>query len=87
MLFSTQDYNTRVYTYENDVPYAFSIPSFFGSGQRWYLMFRYDINKSLSLWIRIARTIYFNKETIGTSNERINGNTSSEAKIEIKIKI
>jgi hypothetical protein len=50
-------------------------------------MFRYDINKSLSLWIRIARTIYFNKETIGTSNERINGNTSSEAKIEIKIKI
>ncbi len=87
MLFSTQDYNTRVYTYENDVPYAFSIPSFFGSGQRWYLMFRYDINKSLSLWIRIARTIYFNKETIGTGNERINGNTSSEAKIEIKIKI
>ncbi|MDG2080270.1 MAG: hypothetical protein P8J47_00625 [Bacteroidales bacterium] len=87
MLFSTQDYDTRVYTYENDVPYAFSIPSFFGSGQRWYLMFRYDINKNLSLWFRIARTIYFNKETIGTGAERINGNTSSEAKIEIKIKV
>ena len=37
-LFSTGGYNSRIYTYENDVLYAFSVPSYFDNGQRVYLL-------------------------------------------------
>ncbi|MAE08040.1 MAG: hypothetical protein CL661_04695 [Bacteroidetes bacterium] len=84
-LFATDSYNSRIYTYENDVLYAFSVPSYFGNGQRWYLMLKWKIIPQLSMWLRFARTTYFNKNTVGTGNDLIDGNSKSEVKIELKI--
>ncbi len=86
-LFSTDSYNSRIYTYENDVLYAFSVPSYFNKGQRWYLMLKWKIRDNISMWIRFARTTYLNKETIGSGNDLIDGNSKSEIKIELKIKL
>jgi len=35
-LFNTPSYDTRIYAYESDVLYAFSIPGYYGQGQRMY---------------------------------------------------
>lgn len=86
-LFTTDTYNSRIYTYENDVLYAFSVPSYFGNGQRWYLMLKWKIIPRLSMWLRFARTTYFNKNTVGSGNDLIDGNSKSEVKVEIKIKL
>ena len=86
-LFSTDGYNSRIYTYENDVLYAFSVPSYFNKGQRWYLMLKWKIAPQVSMWLRFARTTYFNQNTIGSGNDLIDGNTKSEVKIEVKVKL
>ena len=56
--FDVQDWNTRIYTYENDVLYAFSIPATYGLGGRWYLNMRYKITDHLSLYARVSETVY-----------------------------
>ncbi|HAM10166.1 MAG: hypothetical protein A2X05_06905 [Bacteroidetes bacterium GWE2_41_25] len=37
-LFNTDDWDTRIYTYENDLLYSYSIPALYGRGSRSYLM-------------------------------------------------
>ena len=86
-LFSTDGYNSRIYTYENDVLYAFSVPSYFNNGQRVYLMLKWRIMPQISMWLRIARTTYFNQNTIGSGNDLIDGNSKSEVKVEVKIRL
>jgi hypothetical protein len=43
-LFNTDDWDTRIYTYENDLLYSFSIPALYGRGSRNYLMTEWKIN-------------------------------------------
>jgi hypothetical protein len=59
--FDAQNWNNRIYAYENDVLYAFSIPATYGQGARWYLNGRYKINSHFSLYLKVAETIYTGK--------------------------
>lgn len=86
-LFSTDSYNSRIYTYENDVLYAFSVPSYFNNGMRWYLMIKYKLSKNITIWVRYSATKYFNKNTIGSGNDIIEGNRKSEFKAQTIIKL
>ncbi len=43
--FETDGYNSRLYAYENDVLYGYSIPVFYDKGYRYYVNINYDINK------------------------------------------
>jgi hypothetical protein len=81
--FETDGYNSRIYAYENDVLYSYSIPAFFDKGFRYYLAFNYDLNKRISLWLRWAQTIYRDKKPIGSGPDEINGNKRSELKFQI----
>ena len=56
--FDVQDWSNRIYTYENDVLYAFSIPATYGLGGRWYVNMRYRISRQLSLYLRVSETVY-----------------------------
>ncbi len=55
-IFDTEDYDTRVYTYENDLFAAVSIPAFAGRGTRVYLNLRWRVNKWLQLETRMEQT-------------------------------
>lgn len=84
-LFDTDSYNTRIYAYENDILYAFSIPPYFNKGSRFYLNFRYKFNRSTSLYIRYALTHYSNLTKISSGNSEISGNKKSEIKLLLKL--
>jgi len=84
-IFDADDYDSRVYTYERDVLYVYSVPSFYNSGVRYYLLLRYDMSKHLSFWIRYAQTRYYNINTIGSGLEEINGNTKTDLSLQLKI--
>jgi len=86
-LFDTRSYDSRIYTYENDVLYAFTIPAYFDQGQRFYLMLRWKVIKQLDLWLRFARTTYFNRSTIGSGSDEIDGNHKTEVKVQVKFKL
>jgi len=81
--FETEGYDSRLYAYENDVLYSFSIPVFYDKGYRYYLNLNYDLNKNLTVWLRWAQTIYEGKNVIGTGLDEIEGKRRSEIKIQI----
>jgi hypothetical protein len=82
--FETDDYNSRIYAYENDVLYSYSIPAFFDKGFRYYLTLNYDLNKKTSLWFRVAQTIYRDRNTVGSGLDEIMGNKKTELKIQCR---
>ena len=72
-LFNTDDWNSRIYTYENDLLYSFSIPALAGEGSRSYIMAKWKIADLAELRIKYGMTSLL-----------INGN-SNENTDEIKI--
>ncbi len=80
--FETDSYDSRLYAFENDVLYSFSIPPSFGKGYRWYLNLNYNVSKHLSLWVRLAQTIMPDATTIGSGYDEINNNHRTEIKIQ-----
>lgn len=82
--FNTQSYNSRLYAYENDVLYASSFPMYYDRGIRSYLNVRWRISKQLDLWTRYALTNYFDRETVGSGLDEIEGNKRSELKLQIR---
>lgn len=85
-IFDAESYDSRVYTYENDVLYAFSIPAFSEKGTRLYLLAKWSITNDLTLWARIGQTWYANAQTIGTGLETIEGNKKTDVKIQLRWK-
>jgi hypothetical protein len=86
-VFNTDSYNTRIYTYENDVLNAYSVPPLYDKGTRTYLMVNYSINNKITLWLRFSQTWFAHKDIIGSGLNTINSNNKSEIKFQIRIKI
>lgn len=80
--FETEGYNSRIYAYENDLLYNYSIPALFGKGKRYYLNINYDVNASLSFWLKLSQTYYKDKSLIGSGLNEIQGNKLSEGKLQ-----
>ncbi|HEV7782572.1 MAG TPA: helix-hairpin-helix domain-containing protein [Chitinophagaceae bacterium] len=82
--FETDGYNSRIYAYENDVLYSYSIPAFFDQGFRYYLNLNYDLSKKISFWFRLAQTVYQNKNAVGSGLDEIPGNRRTELKAQVR---
>ena len=85
--FETEGYNSRMYAFENDVLYSFSIPVFYDKGFRYYLNLNYDVSKKLTVWLRWAQTVYTNKTSIGSGLDEIAGNKRSEVKVQVQYQL
>lgn len=82
--FDTESYNCRLYAYENDLLYNFSIPALSGKGVRSYFNAKYSLSSSVDFWIKLARTQYFNQNSIGTGLEEIIGDQKTELKFQMR---
>ena len=80
--FETDGYNSRLYAYENDVLYSFSIPLFYGKGYRYYLNINYDVTRKLTIWGRVAQHFFPDQQKTGSSLDEINKNHKTEVKIQ-----
>ncbi len=57
VIFDTPNYDARIYTYENDLFSAISIPGFAGRGSRYFVNLSWRINEWLRLESRFEQTI------------------------------
>jgi len=85
-IFDTDDFNSRIYAYENDILYEFYIPAYANKGSRFYVNLRYDVTRWLIAEFRIARTQYENLTEISSGNNQISGDTQTEAKAQLVFK-
>ncbi|MGE5107059.1 MAG: helix-hairpin-helix domain-containing protein [Sphingobacteriales bacterium] len=81
--FETDGFSSRIYAYENDVLYSFSIPAYYDKGWRYYFNASYSFNKKLQCWLRLAQVIYKNKYIIGSGLDDITGNHKTEIKAQL----
>ncbi|MFZ6051896.1 ComEA family DNA-binding protein [Halocola ammonii] len=85
-LFDTESFDSRIYSYESDLLYAFSIPAYFYRGSRVYAMVKWDVARGVDLWVRWSRWFYDNQENISTGLNQIDGQVKSELKMQLRVR-
>ncbi len=84
--FDSDNYASRIYAYENDILYSFSVPAFFNEGLRYYLNLRYRLNKVITFEARWEETRFLDIDQISSGNVQIKGNRRSRIKLQCQIK-
>lgn len=84
-VFDTDDYHSRIYAYEDDLLYVFSVPPYYSRGCRTYLNLKYSWNKT-DFWLKWARTEYFDKEQIGSGLQMIEGNHKTTLYFQMRVR-
>lgn len=83
-LFDISDYHARIYAYESDVLYAFSVPAYQGRGGRIYALINWKINPHIQMWFRISNTWYLDRNVISSGLEEIAGNKKPDARLQFR---
>jgi hypothetical protein len=88
----TDGYDSRIYAYENDVLYSYSIPAFFDKGFKYYVNVKgnwrvgknhpHQKGTAVQCWLRWSQSIYNNRKTTGTGLDEIMGNKKTEIKLQ-----
>lgn len=86
-LFDTDSWSSRLYAYESDVLYAFSVPAYYSKGVRWSFNIHTRIGNIFDIWFHIAQTRYIDKTSIGSGPATIEGSRQTDIKLQIKIQL
>jgi hypothetical protein len=81
--FNTDNFDSRIYAFEQDMVQGFSFSPLYDEGFRTYLLCRYDPFGKLSLRVRISQTSFLDKSVIGSGHDEINNNTRTEIKFQV----
>jgi len=85
-VFDTDSYDSRIYAYESDILYAFSIPAYYSKGSRTYFNLKYTLFNFMDIWLRYSQSYYSELDVVSSGLNQINGNTKSEVKVQVRIK-
>lgn len=82
--FRTDDYDSRIYSYEKDMPGAYSIPAYAGDGWRGYLMLHLPLARGLDAWLRLARTEWPGQSGSGSGLDEIAGAHRTDVRAQLR---
>jgi hypothetical protein len=85
--FDTDDYNSRLSSYEKKLLYVYNTPFLYGQGMRLSSVVRYHLTERFSLSAKIAWTHYFEGDTIGSDLEAIEGRNRIDLNLMGQLKI
>ncbi|MBI9062479.1 MAG: helix-hairpin-helix domain-containing protein [Marinilabiliaceae bacterium] len=84
--FDIEDYNSRIYMYEPDVLYAFTIPAYMDKGSRLIVNVKWVLTRDLKVWFRLAHSYYKGKQSLSSGWNEISGNEKTEGKIQVQFR-
>lgn len=82
--FKTASYDSRIYSFENDVLYSYTILPLQHTGFRSYINLQYSFKKSVDLWFRYSAYLYRGETTVGSGLDLIEGNKKSEVRLQMR---
>ncbi len=85
-VFETNDFDSRIYVFEHDVLYSFSVPALYDRGTRSYLLAEYRVGR-FTFWLRYAFTRFSDRYRVSSGLQEIKGSRASEIKLQLRIKI
>lgn len=83
-IFDTSGFNSRIYAYENDILYSYSVAGYQDSGLRYYVNGRYTLKKGIDVWARYSMTSYTDRQSIGSGLDEIAGNKRSDVRLQLR---
>jgi hypothetical protein len=83
-LFETESWNTRIYAYEPDILYAFSVPAYYSQGLRTAFVIKYSAMDNLDFWFKFANTYYNNQDGLGSGLDFIEGKNRTDFKLQLR---
>lgn len=84
--FNTDDYASRVYTYERGMLYSFSFPSFYGEGIHYSIFIHADLSPALLLIGKLSTTDYFDRDHISSGLQQIDRSSMTDMEMQLRIK-
>lgn len=81
--FNTDRYDERIYAYEDDIYYAFTIGTYYYTGIRGYIVLRWHY-RWISIWLRVSQTHYLDRNTISSGLTQIDKPHKTEIKLQTK---
>lgn len=84
--FHTDSYDTRVYSYERGLLYAFSFPSNYGHGVHAYLWGSWDMNRLFTVICKYVYTGYFDRDHIGSGTQEIEGRHRQDLQLQVRVR-
>lgn len=85
-IYDTDGYQTRFYSYENNLLYTFSIPAYYNRGTRAYINIRYHGIRNLMIEGRVAQTYWANQDRVGSFFDQIDGQVRTELGAQLRYK-
>ncbi len=77
-LFDAPEYETRIYTYEPEVLYAYSVPACQGKGMRTCVVMKFSAGRKVDIWVRGGLTYYTDRNEVGSGLDLTEGNVRGE---------
>ena len=84
--FHTDDYASRIYSYERGLIYAFSFPAFYGKGIRYSLFLRADMARRWMVIAKLGVTDYFDRDHISSGRQQIDGSSKADLELQVRLK-
>lgn len=83
VLFDTDSYATRIYSYESNPSYQYSSLAFFGKGTKAYVLVRCSLWRKLDCWLKFGLTTTF-QQTIVAALDPILSNAKREINLQFR---
>ncbi len=84
--FCTDSYNTSVSIYEKGLLYGFNYQTLYGQGVRLAAQIKYNFTNSLYVMAKFGATKYFDRETIGSSQQQIHSSHKEDLSLQLRYK-
>lgn len=84
--FNTDDFASRLYTYEQGPLYSFSFPVFYGEGIHCSLFARADVGKHLMFILKCGTTHYFDRDHISSGLQQIDASSMTDLELQMRWK-
>ncbi len=86
-IFDTDGFDSRIYAYEHDVLYGFSVPAYFNRGRRFYFVLKWQATKNCTFWLRFAQSTFHQTSSISSGLQEIAGNQLRDIRLQLRIKL
>ncbi|MDR2970568.1 MAG: hypothetical protein LBU83_01370 [Bacteroidales bacterium] len=85
-IFDTDTYDERLYAYENDISYTFTINSYYYRGCKGYFIIKWK-HRWFEIQGKISRLLFFNRNQTGSGLETIDAPHKTEVRVQVLIKL
>jgi len=85
IIFNTDDYDSRIYEFENDIEGVMSNIALYGKGRRMYLILNYEPLPNINISGKYAETYLDGVKSIGSGNDEIFNNINNRFSIGAEI--